>query len=57
MEMAKWKEAELSKMPKFRGKEALVNTTIEKLIVKAAEYISEASQNTYSTEMKYIFDI
>ena len=55
--MAKWKEAELSKMPKFRGKEALVNTTIEKLIVKAAEYISEASQNTYSTEMKYIFDI
>jgi hypothetical protein len=52
IELSKWKEGELGQLPKFREKEALINNTIERLIEKAAETISEECITKSENEIK-----
>lgn len=53
IDLEKLKDEELKAPPKFKGKEALVNRMIEKLIVKTAERVADNCQSTYSFEVRY----
>ncbi len=53
IELERWKTEELKAYPKFREKEALLNVSIEKLTIKAAQKIAEECQNLSAFEIKY----
>ncbi len=53
IELEKWKDDQLKSLPKFRDKEALINRTIELLVIKAAEKITDQCQSASGFEIKY----